>query len=121
MPSERLLIDTCTCTVLADSPLNATCELGSTLGNRRRPRVTSSSSRQQLFTLQIQSADMKLLSPYLHKASMARALLYSTSGRKYPCIQLLGVSHLLLQHYYLATAQCTSSLITTLQNYAEIA
>ena len=62
----------------------------------------------------VQSADMKSLSPYLHKASMARALLYSTSGRKYPCIQLLGVSHLLLQHYYLATAQCTSSLITTL-------
>ena len=38
--------------VMADSRLNTTCELGSTTTeNRRRPRVTSSSSRRQLFTL----------------------------------------------------------------------
>ena len=70
---------------MADSRLNATCELGSTTTeNRRRPRVTSSNSSCSLCT--VQSADMKSLSPYLHKASMAIALFYSTSGRKYLCI-----------------------------------
>ena len=41
---------------MADSRLNATCEIGSTptgrpLGNRRRSRVTSGRSRRQLFTV----------------------------------------------------------------------
>ena len=72
---------------MADSRLNATCELGSTTTeNRRRPielPLAAAGGSCSLCTVYVQSADMKSLSPYMHKASVAIALLYSTSGRNY--------------------------------------
>ena len=73
---------------MADSRLNATCELGSTTtDNRRRPiELLLAAAGGSCSFCTVQSTDMKSLSPYLHKASMAIALFYSTSGRKYLCI-----------------------------------
>ena len=79
---------------MADSRLNAhaMCKLGSSisgrpLGNRRRPiELLLAAAGGSCSLCEVQSADMKTRSLYLHKASMARALFYSNSGRKYPCI-----------------------------------